>query len=386
MKAITCSFSVNFRRAVCNAAAIRAYGSDVKRPDVKDSGLQKRSDMKHSNEDSLNSIKPHMRSGILSVVEKDNSGFPSYLILKETSPLLSQAMMDIKNKKRRQQNSSILLEGKRLIQDALNAGVKPKQIFFSQKRVLENLCLPEELRDLPATSTIFYKAPYKMIQLFSETETSQGIMGIFEIPTIDHRVRKNAFPITVICDNIREPGNLGAVLRTVTAVGASQVILMKGCTNLWGDKVLRAGCGAHFRMKIISDVSWSFLENIKGQVCLADNNVSNIDYSNIDEDTNVNVFRKTAPIELPIAPYYEIDYCKTIPLILIIGGETHGLSDEGYEFARSRKGIRINIPLENGIESLNSATAVGILCFEAKKQMLNLIRSGDEIDKIEQVY
>ncbi|KAL5236308.1 hypothetical protein ACI65C_003718 [Semiaphis heraclei] len=384
MKAISSSFTVNLRRAVFNTTAIRAFASDVKRLDVKDSDIQ-RSHKKRSNEDPLNSIKPHMRSGILSVVEKDSSGFPSYLILKETSPLLSQAMIDIKNKKRRQQNSSILLEGKRLIQDALNAGVKPKQIFFSQKRVLENLCLPEELRDLPAKSTIFYKAPYKMIQLFSETETSQGIMGIFETPTIDHRARKNTFPITVICDNIREPGNLGAVLRTVTAVGASQVILMKGCTHLWGDKVLRAGCGAHFRMKIISDVSWNFLENIKGQVCLADNNyVSN--NSNIDEDTNVNVFRKTAPIELPIAPYYEIDYCKTTPLILIIGGETHGLSDECYEFAKSRKGIRVNIPLENGIESLNSATAVGILCFEAKKQMLNLVKSGDEVDKIEQVY
>lgn len=86
-------------------------------------------------------------------------------------------MIDIKNKKRRKQNSSILLEGKRLIQDALNAGVKPKSIFFSQKNVLEGLYLPENLRDLPVSNTIFYKAPYKMIQLFSETETSQGIMG-----------------------------------------------------------------------------------------------------------------------------------------------------------------------------------------------------------------
>lgn len=154
---------------------------------------------------------------------------------------------------------------------------------------------------------------------------------------------------------------------------------------MWGDKVLRAGCGAHFRMKILSDVSWSNLQNIKGQVCLADNNLgSNIDDSNTDEDTNVNVFRKTAPIELPIAPYYEVDYCKTTPLILIIGGETHGLSDEGYEFAKKRKGIRINIPLENGIESLNSATAVGILCFEVRKQMLNLIKSEQEVDEIEQ--
>lgn len=54
-------------------------------------------------------------------------------------------------------------------------------------------------------------------------------IGIFEMPTIDYsKVRQNAFPITIICDNIRDPGNLGAVLRTVTAVGALQVILMKG--------------------------------------------------------------------------------------------------------------------------------------------------------------
>lgn len=53
-------------------------------------------------------------------------------------------------------------------------------------------------------------------------------IGIFNMPVIDHQVQNDAFPITVICDNIREPGNLGAVLRTVTAVGASQIILIKG--------------------------------------------------------------------------------------------------------------------------------------------------------------
>lgn len=159
-----------------------------------------------------------------------------------------------------------------------------------------------------------------------------------------------------------------------------------GCTDIWDVKVLRAGCGAHFRMKIIQDVGWNALRNIKGQVCLADNNyMSNDDCSNISESNDINVFRRTAPVELPIVPYYEVDYCKTTPLILVIGGETHGLSDEGYEFAKSRKGIRVNIPLQNGIESLNSATAVGILSFEARRQMLNLIRSSDEIDSIEQL-
>lgn len=48
------------------------------------------------------------------------------------------------------------------------------------------------------------------------------------MPVINHEVKSYTFPITVVCDNIREPGNLGAVLRTVTAVGASQIILIKG--------------------------------------------------------------------------------------------------------------------------------------------------------------
>jgi len=87
MKAISSSFTANFRRAVCNVAAIRAYASGGKRSNVKDSDHQ-RLDKRQSNEDPLNNIKPHMRGGILSVVEKDNSGFPSYIILKETSPLL----------------------------------------------------------------------------------------------------------------------------------------------------------------------------------------------------------------------------------------------------------------------------------------------------------
>lgn len=147
---------------------------------------------------------------------------------------------------------------------------------------------------------------------------------------------------------------------------------------------MRAGCGAHFRTKILSDVSWSSLSFRDGLVCLADNNnVENSDYSKVADNDTLNAFRKSAPFDLPVFPYHEIDYCKATPLILVIGGETHGLSDEGYEFARARKGVRINIPLQNGIESLNSATAVGILCFEARKQMMNLVRTGDEIDKIE---
>ncbi|XP_050427852.1 rRNA methyltransferase 3, mitochondrial [Adelges cooleyi] len=351
MKTLCCCFSANFRMIMLNAG--RTYSTELKRP-----------------METVRKLKPHARSGVLGAVEKDDSGFPAYVILKETSPILSQAIMDTKNKKKRQKKTSILLEGKRLIQDALNVGVKPKQIFFSQKRVLEHLYLPEELRDLPVSDTIFYKTPYNMMQLFSNTTTTQGIMGIFEMPKFEIDTPKELFPITIVCDNIREPGNLGSILRTVTAVGASQIILIKGCTDLWGDKVLRSACGAHFRMKILSEVEWSSLNNIKGHVCLADNNCNIVQGDKNDAD--LNVFRKVTSTPLPLISYDNVDFCKSTPLILIVGGETEGLSDEGYQFAESRQGIRTYIPLLNSVESLNSATAIGILCFEARKQMMNL--------------
>lgn len=81
MKAIGSCFTVNFRMAVGTVAYRRTYASNSKLPNAKKS-------KENPKKNSLECIKPHERTGILSSVEKDDSGFPSYLILKETSPLL----------------------------------------------------------------------------------------------------------------------------------------------------------------------------------------------------------------------------------------------------------------------------------------------------------
>ena len=65
-----------------------------------------------------------------------------------------------------------------------------------------------------------------------------------------------ALPITVICDNVRDPGNMGTIIRTCAAIGCNRFIALKGCVDIWDPKVIRSGMGAHFRLPMINDIGW----------------------------------------------------------------------------------------------------------------------------------
>lgn len=76
--------------------------------------------------------------------------------------------------------------------------------------------------------------------------------------------------------------------------------------------------------------------------------------------------------QIDLVPYYAVDYTKN-ELVLIIGGETHGVSQNSYKLVKSREGSRVNIPLNNGVDSLNSGMAMGIIAFEIKRQILKAL-------------
>lgn len=96
---------------------------------------------------------------------------------------------------------------------------------------------------------------------------------------------------------------------------------------------------------------------------MADNKLFNSTSENLDDAA----FR----IEnIPLVPYYGIHTEKTESITLIVGGETEGLSECAYKFVYKRSGVRLNIPLTDGVDCLNSSVALGIILFEVKKQML----------------
>lgn len=324
-----------------------------------------------------------------------NNVAKNFIALKENDNFITDVMVKVKSRKMREKYNQILLEGYRLIKDAIEAGVKPQILFFSRTSDITDLPLDKELK--------LYKVPYRTMQLWSNLTTSPGVIGIFDIPNIENtESAPNALPLTIICDNIRDPGNLGSILRTAAGVGCERLVLLKGCVDLWDSKVLRSAAGAHFRLPIFTSVDdlSSFISDGM-DVFVTDNNIANITnnmssfddfnsdmkytiakiYENIHlknmvipelQESQLKEIKKTAKTllsQLPIVPYYAIDY-STNEVALIISGETEGLSLETLKLLWPKQPVRINVPLTNGVESLNVATALGIIMFEIQRQIV----------------
>ncbi|XP_068174006.1 rRNA methyltransferase 3A, mitochondrial [Antennarius striatus] len=309
-----------------------------------------------------------------------------------------------------------LLEGRRLISDALNAGASPQMVFFSQV---------DRLYELPSDKlkrATLVKVKFEDIKIWSELVTPQGVIAIFSRPNpsrLNFINRDCSVPLTLICDNIRDPGNLGTILRSAAAVGCQDVLLTKGCVDAWEPKVLRAAMGAHFRLPIHSNLNWEDVESHLPKsviVHVADSNSGAVT-SKETEDSEVNMSHKTSkPGDLGwiskrsnqknvrYKDYdsdsesdtdsdtdsnddsdYEFPKVETkqyheswahSPVAVVIGGETCGLSSEAVQLAKKTSGHRLFIPVVSGVDSLNSAMAASVLLFEGRKQLLKLTQTS----------
>ncbi|KAM4844272.1 rRNA methyltransferase 3, mitochondrial isoform 2-T2 [Thomomys bottae] len=202
-------------------------------------------------------------------------------------------------------------------------------------------------------------------------------------PELHHSV-----PLLLICDNLRDPGNLGTILRSAAGAGCSKVLLTKGCVDVWEPKVLRAGMGAHFQVPIINNLEWETVPNYlppDTRVYVADNcglyaqaQVANKAGGHTkgadrrflkfhkNEEKDVDIGTDWLP-ELEVQNY-DLDWTEA-PAAVVIGGETQGVSLESLQLAESTGGKRLLIPVVPGVDSLNSAMAASILLFEGRRQL-----------------
>ncbi|KAJ9590657.1 hypothetical protein L9F63_016328, partial [Diploptera punctata] len=332
------------------SAETETENEHLEKKEARKKDLKRKEEMKRKNEEmKLNKL-------ISSAAE---AGVPLYTKLTDDDPKLSKLMLIAKSKTKKVKRSHIVLESKRLIKDAIKAGYIPEQVFFSRVKDAADLNLPD--------ITQLYKVSYKVIGLWSDVTTSPGVIGFLRTPEVDMKQpAEDALPLTIICDNIRDPGNLGTIIRGAAGVGCQKIILTKGCADLWQPKVLRSGAGAHFRTPIATDVEWTDIEshvNCSASIFLADSNMHSLPPTELQQI-------------VPVIPYFSTDYFNCAPIILVIGGETEGLSAESYQFASERLGVRLNIPLSNDVDSLNSGTALSIISFEIRRQFL-VKKSGE---------
>ncbi|NXO65192.1 MRM3 methyltransferase, partial [Phainopepla nitens] len=310
---------------------------------------------------------------------------------------LGKVVTIAKSKKFRDNHGKVLLEGHRLIKDALEAGAVPQTLFFSTVGHLK--LLPEA--KIKRASLV--KVKFEDIKTWSDLVTPQGLLGIFSKPdpakmSYPAAQLANSLPLLLICDNIRDPGNLGTILRSAAGAGCEKVLLTKGCVDPWGPKVLRAGMGAHFRVPIIASLDWEAVPTnlpASTQVCVADNN--DPDAAAVPRGAGragsapVKSSPKAAPEhedeegaagmpELAAQRYYE-EWARA-PVAVVVGGETHGLSAAALRLAASTGGRRLLIPVVPGVDSLNSAIAAGIVLFEGKRQLLWRNKHEDDRQKL----
>ena len=234
--------------------------------------------------------------------------------------------------KERRKEGAFLAEGVRLVEEALAADWPFRFVLYSDELSKRGLELVEKLK---ATSCEVEEVEQSLIKSLSDTETSQGIIAVLNYSPLSIPKSLN---FLLIPDQIRDPGNLGTLIRSAAAAGVQAVLLPPETTDAFAPKVVRAGMGAHFRLPIQS-MTWDEI----GQVC------------------------KLASLQTFLADMngiscWEIDFQK--PLALIVGGEAEGASEP----ARKLASMQVSIPMPGQAESLNAGVAGAVLMFEVVRQ------------------
>lgn len=232
------------------------------------------------------------------------------------------------------------IEGPNLIEEALRAGLRVKTIFAAlspdrgSERLLDALKLPAE--------TEILRLPKKLLDQALATESPQSIAALVEPPkwswsgVLDQNQKK---ALVIVLAGLQDPGNLGTILRSAEAFGATGVISLPGTVSAWNAKAVRASAGSVFRVPVLPASVEECFQLLR--------------------DAGVNVLATTAR-GTKLSDLAELGG----PVALIIGNEGNGIADGLI----AKADAKIAIPCPGPVESLNAAVATSVLLYEASRQ------------------
>lgn len=222
---------------------------------------------------------------------------------------------------------AFVVEGSRWLNDALQHGVAPTAVFYTEAWAAQEPTVAEALgaRGLPVEAAVMAH--------MSDLETPPGVLAVLPMRPLPLTDRPT---FLLILDAIQTPGNLGTLLRTAAAAGVDGVLLGPGCVDPYNPKVVRGAMGAHMRLPLVT-----------------------ADWPQIAAITNhLDVYLATASAA---QPYTAVDWRRRCALI--VGNEARGAGADGRALGQG-----IAIPMAPGAESLNAAVAAGVILFEAARQ------------------
>jgi RNA methyltransferase, TrmH family len=243
----------------------------------------------------------------------------------------------LRQKKFRRDSGCVLIEGARLVADALTSGATIRDRFctqaFQESECGKVICISSGLD----CTTITDAAAEKL----SDTQTPQGIFAVVEFaPKTLADVELGIDALVLVADGISDPGNLGTMVRSAAALGACCVVASGDSCDVLNPKCVRATMGAVFRIPIVADTALADAVGLLKSrgLCIA------------------------AAVAHEGQPPWHVDLER--PTALLIGSEADGLSREALYLADEL----VRIPMHHGTESLNAAASAAALLYEAARQ------------------
>ncbi|MBQ6495783.1 MAG: RNA methyltransferase [Firmicutes bacterium] len=238
-------------------------------------------------------------------------------------------------KKYRDQSGLFLLEGTKTLRDAAAEGAAIERVFLDAEKYNELSENDGLIAQLDGKICVLDKKLYAQL---SDTETSQGMIFSVRKPQPPRDLKTEvADGNLVVLDRLQDPGNIGTIIRTAEAAGYKGIIAIKGTADLYSPKAARAAAGSLLRMPVLTcdgaQRAAELLHELGKKItvtCLGD-----------------------------AANCFETDLTKDVALV--VGNEGQGVSQDFMDLAD----IRVTIPMNGQIESLNAAVAAGILMYQS---------------------
>lgn len=274
--------------------------------------------------------------GIKEITSKDNAIF--------------KLIKSLKVRKYRIREALFVVEGPKQVIEAKSSRYDLKYLVVRQDRLgyLKDYDFFDQVDRYACTVISMDERLFKQI---SDTENNQGILAVLSYEPLSEKDFMMEVPSgsnVLVLDKLQDPGNIGTIIRTAEGAGFKGIILLKGSGDVFSPKSIRAAGGATLRMPVTMINDAAALRRLSCE------------------------FSKrliVSDVESGLA-YYDVDLSENI--FLVMGNEGHGVSKEILDMAD----IRINIPTDGALESLNVATAGAVLMMDSLRQSKNKIRRG----------
>ena len=244
----------------------------------------------------------------------------------------------LKDKKYRDISKEFVIEGIKLIKEAIEGKVEIKQIVVCDNCQNTDI-IPKELMYEIAKYECVYVTE-NIFKTISDVNTPQGILAIIGRNTAETEIDYTQ-DIIVALDDIQDPGNLGTILRTVDSVGLNQILVSKGTADSYNPKVVRSTMGAIFRVKIIE------CENLENTLKEVKKHKYQLAITSLQTKNSI----------------YNVDFNKKV---IVIGNEANGVKKEIQDMSD----VKVKIPMLGKTESLNASVATGIVLYEYVRQKI----------------